>query len=439
MSVERCEACGASRNRFAGEPACSVCHGSANHATSVVQARRAFPALWMWSAREAAAALGSRDLATIVRMYRRLNGISQQQLADILGYDKTYVSMIETGRRTINDIGTRRHIARALGLPTHVLGVTDGDDADFAALVQFGDSTVRLAEVARQAGRAVDAVNELWPLVARLEARVAEGYIEREALVLLAKARLSLGVSLGTVLPEERLATAARWTGKALIIAEQLDDPVFLARTLRMHGNELRKANRLSAAIARLRRAVSLSDDQEGQGTALAFLARAAGEHGDRALFDRVIARYGDLLNRRQGLGMLFNPFTFREIHLRGLVSTGRAAEAVRIMQAGQSDAAPSAPQWHIIERVTAGRIHLAAGDCDGASEALRTALTAAEAHRLPHQVQRAIRVARAGRLAELASDGQDVLSRLTSLLAPAGARPVSWRWSSGGGRVGGA
>ena len=175
--------------------------------------------------------------------------------------------MIETGRRTIGDIRTLRHIARTLGLPAHLFGVTDTDDADFTAMVQFGDSTIRLADLARQAGRAVDAVNELWPLVARLEARAAEGHIERDTLALLARARVALGVSLGTVLPEERLATAARWTGKALRIAEHLDDTPFLAHTLRMHGNELRKTNRIPAAITRLSRAVALSTTREDQGT----------------------------------------------------------------------------------------------------------------------------------------------------------------------------
>jgi transcriptional regulator with XRE-family HTH domain len=364
----------------------------------------------MWSAREAVAALASRDLAVILRTYRRLNGFSQQQLADLLGYDKTYMSMIETGRRSINDIGTRRHIARTLGLPTHVFGVTDGGDADFAAMVQFGDSTIRLAEIARQAGRAVDAVNELWPVIARLEARAAEGHIERDILVLLGQARVALGVSLGTVLPEERLAAAARWTGKALIIAERLEDPPFLARALRMHGNELRKANRVPAAITRLDRAVALSTDREGRGTALAFLARAAGEHGNRDMFDSAIARYRDLLDHGDARGMLVNPFTFREIHSRGLVSTGRAAEAVRIMQTGHADATPTALQWYIIERVTAGQVHLAAGDRDGADEALRTALTAAEAHRLPHQIQRTIRAAQEGGFTEISTDGQAAL-----------------------------
>ncbi|WP_228809395.1 hypothetical protein [Nocardia farcinica] len=67
------------------------------------------------------------------------------------------------------------------------------------------------------------------------------------SLILLAQARVALGVSLGTVLPEERLASAARWTGQAVEIAAHLDDPVFHALTLRMHGNELRKAGRMGA------------------------------------------------------------------------------------------------------------------------------------------------------------------------------------------------
>lgn len=106
----------------------------------------------MWSAPEANIALATRDLPTILRIYRRLNRLSQEKLAAILGYDKTYISMIETGRRTISDVATRRHIARTLGLPPHALGVTDADDADFAAMLQFADSTIRLAEIARQSG-----------------------------------------------------------------------------------------------------------------------------------------------------------------------------------------------------------------------------------------------------------------------------------------------
>ncbi|MCX4096368.1 helix-turn-helix domain-containing protein [Nocardia sp. alder85J] len=194
--------------------------------------------MWLWAAPEAATAIASRDLTIILRTYRRINKLSQTALANILGYDSSYVSMLETGKRVISDVETRRHIAARLGIPPHILGLAGTDDAEYRAMIQFGDSTVRLAEIARQAGRAVEAVNELWPLVARMEARAAEGRMERDSLELLAQARVALGVSLGTVLPEERLSSAARWTGQAVKVAANLDDPQFYAHTLRMHGNE---------------------------------------------------------------------------------------------------------------------------------------------------------------------------------------------------------
>jgi hypothetical protein len=47
-----------------------------------------------------------------------------------------------------------------------------------------------------------------------------------------------------------RLASAARSTGRALLLAEHLDDRDLLAFALRVHGNELRKAGRSTAAVA---------------------------------------------------------------------------------------------------------------------------------------------------------------------------------------------
>ncbi|MGW2027652.1 hypothetical protein [Streptomyces decoyicus] len=106
-------------------------------------------------------------------------------------------------------MGSLRRVAEQLRLPPHILGVIDPADTDHRATVQFGQSTVRLAEIARQSGHASEAVAELWPLVARLEARLEGGHAEREVLRLLAHAPLGLGVALGNVLPEERLATTA--------------------------------------------------------------------------------------------------------------------------------------------------------------------------------------------------------------------------------------
>ncbi|QWF78230.1 helix-turn-helix domain-containing protein [Amycolatopsis sp. CA-230715] len=372
--------------------------------------------MWLWSGLDATAALATRDLGTILKSYRKLSGLSQDGLAAALGYDKSYVSMIENRRRTISDVPTRRHIARVLGLPAHVLGVTDAADADFAAMLQFGDSTIRLAEIARQSGRAVEAVNELWPLTARLEARAAEGHLDRDALILLGQARVALGVSLGTVLPEERLAVAARWTGKALLVARRLEDRAFLAHTLRMHGNELRKADHKIAAAARLEQAVNLADSPVERGSALALLARATGETGNSAAFDDTIAAYRDLLDQHSGDSILFNPFTFHEIHLRGLIDTGRTTEAADRVHNNPPGSTAPAPQWQVIERVTAGHALLAANDVTGAEEALRNALQAAEARRLPHQIQRIHRIARRADL-PLTADAKTALTKLRTYL----------------------
>ncbi|MGW4842449.1 helix-turn-helix domain-containing protein [Nocardia brasiliensis] len=359
--------------------------------------------------------MATRDLPTILRTYRRINGLNQIALAELLGYDKSYVSMLETGRRAITDLASRRHIAARLGLPAHILGVTGTDDAEYRAMLQFGDSTVRLAEIARKSGHAVEAVNELWPLVARLEARASEGRMERDSLVLLAHARVALGVSLGTVLPEERLPSAARWTGQAVKVAAHLGDSTFYAHTLRMHGNELRKAGHIGAAVARLEQSLELSNEPADQGSTLAFLCRATGELGDVERFDSALRHYRRLLDRNTVSGLLFQPFTLREIELRGLLGTGRVVEAGRLVTV--TVGSPSAPQWRIIERVTTGEVLVAIKEPGAATEAFTEAIEAAERHRLPHQIQRTARVAIKSGMRQLAAEADAALQRTRWLL----------------------
>ncbi|WP_406237710.1 helix-turn-helix domain-containing protein [Nocardia sp. NBC_01009] len=418
MSGGRCQACGVIISRYASETVCPTCAANTS-ATSriVVRAAPIASAIWLWAAPEAATAMATRDLPTILRAYRRINGLNQVALAELLGYDKSYVSMLETGRRAITDLASRRHIAARLGLPSHILGVTGTDDAEYRAMLQFGDSTVRLAEIARKSGHAVEAVNELWPLVARLEAMAVEGRMERDSLILLAQARVALGVSLGTVLPEERLSSAARWTGQAVKVAAHLDDPAFYAHTLRMHGNELRKAGHVGAAVARLEQSLELSMEPADQGSTLAFLCRATGELGDSEQFDSALRQYRGLLELNTGSGLLFQPFTLREIELRGLLGTGRIVDAGRLVNL--TVGTPPAPQWRIIERVTTGEALAAISEPRAAAEAFAEAVVAAEQHRLPHQIQRTIRAAIKTGMRELAAEAEAALQRTRWLLAP--------------------
>ncbi|MBU7600292.1 XRE family transcriptional regulator [Streptomyces sp. P38-E01] len=321
-----------------------------------------------------------------------VHDLAQSQLGEALGYDKTYISLVERGRRRLDDLASRRHIAVRLRLPPHVLGITDPADSDHRAMVQFGASTIRLADIARQNGHAADAVAELWPLVARWEARIADGHAEREVVRLLARARVGLGVALGNVLPEERLPTAAHWTAKAVRLARFTEDPTFTSYALRMHGNELRKAGLHWAAVHRLRQAAALASDPRARAAVLPLLVRAAGELGDSQLFDTAISEAEALVDTVNHTSLV-NPAALYEIRLRGLISTGRTVAAVGLL--GPPASTTAAPQWRVIEAVTVGQVQLVAGDRSGAAHSLRSAAAEAARQRRPHQLQRIVRVSR--------------------------------------------
>jgi transcriptional regulator with XRE-family HTH domain len=323
-----------------------------------------------------------------------MHGVTQQQVADLLGYDRTYISMIERGRRHVTDRGTLAHIARTLAIPPHMLGIVGPDDASYKAMLAFGASVVRLAELARYGGRADEAVSELWPLITRLEARVADGRADPDMMRLLAQARVSFGVALGDLLPEERLATAARWTGRALRVALDLGDRELLASVLRRHGNELRKAGHAGASMVRLRQSLEIDDKPSHAGSGLVLLARAAASAGQANLFDAASAQCVRLLDQAGSHEVLFNPFTVREIRLRGLLSIGRPHQAVALAESFTADGQPPAPQWRVIERITTADVLASAGDVRTAVQVLAGTVRDAEALRLPHQMQRIIRLA---------------------------------------------
>ncbi|MEV7026045.1 helix-turn-helix transcriptional regulator [Kitasatospora sp. NPDC093558] len=346
---------------------------------------------WRWTTPRAQDILRRRALPEILQLYREIHGLPQQELADLLGYSTSYVSRIETGSRTITDIGALRHLAERLDLPPHCLGITDDADADHQLVIQLAESVLRLAEIARQAGQATIAVTELWPLVARLEARTADGHADLDTLGLLVRARVGLGVALGHVLPEERLATAARWTGKGLNVARRLGDPGLHAHALRHHGNELRKSGLHLRALDRLGQARDTARTTTERAEAVVLLARAAGAAGHTALFDEAVEDGHRLLNEAAPTA-LFSAFTLHEVRLRGLMVTGRVAEAVRQLDQAPAAGLPATSQWQIIAAITAGEVLLRQGDAAGAGQQLTAAVQGATLHRLPHQLQRVVR-----------------------------------------------
>jgi transcriptional regulator with XRE-family HTH domain len=335
-----------------------------------------------------------KNLGEVLRGYRHAAGVTQQQVADMLGYDRTYISMIERGRRSVNDRGTLAHIARTLAIAPHVLGIAGPDTASYKAMLAFGASVIRLAELARYGGQAAEAVNELWPLITRLEARVADGRADPEVMRLLALARVSFGVALGDLLPEERLATSARWTGRALRTAWDLGDRELLASVLRRHGNELRKAGRTGASVVRLRQSLEIDDRPARTASGLVLLARAAASAGQADLFDATSTQCIRLLETVGSDEVLFNTFTVREVRLRGLLTTGRPHQAVAVAESFAADHEPPTPHWRVMERITTADVLASAGEGRTAATMLASAVHDSEMLRLPHQVQRIIRLA---------------------------------------------
>ncbi|MFV2197463.1 tyrosine--tRNA ligase [Nocardiopsis sp. LOL_012] len=66
----------------------------------------AAPAIrWLWLLLEARRALKSRELAVILRCHRTLTGLSQAAMGELLGYDPSYVSLLERRQRTTAKIG----------------------------------------------------------------------------------------------------------------------------------------------------------------------------------------------------------------------------------------------------------------------------------------------------------------------------------------------
>jgi transcriptional regulator with XRE-family HTH domain len=83
---------------------------------------------WLWTPpRPTPAPVG---VGQLLRAYRQAHGLTQQQLADQLGFDQSYVSKVESGRRAIHDISTLRHIARHLDLAPEDVGLAPGALSD---------------------------------------------------------------------------------------------------------------------------------------------------------------------------------------------------------------------------------------------------------------------------------------------------------------------
>ncbi|MEV8395763.1 MULTISPECIES: hypothetical protein [unclassified Streptomyces] len=361
--------------------------------------------------------LRSGNLGAILRYYRTFHQISQARLSELINIDRTLVSRLETSDRRLESITDRIRLADRLGIPHVAFGIGSAGQQDHMEMIACGESVVRLSLVAREQGNPTDALRELNRLVRALEDRTRNGKATRGDISLLATARTEVGVALGDLLPEAHLDAAVQWTGSGTRMTEFLEDePRLSAHTLRMHGNELRKAGDIDGAVEALQRAVEISSDLGGRATASLLLARAASENGNVAMLDQCIEQCRQALEQDPSISNFFiNPFSLREVELRGLLLTARHRDAERVATQATVMGAPP-PTWGVIERVTMAQFYLTTGETDVAAVELRAAILDAQILRLPHQVERAVRLAKSANLDHLIHAGEEAVKAIPNL-----------------------
>jgi transcriptional regulator with XRE-family HTH domain len=67
--------------------------------------------------------VSSSDVGTALAAFMKQHGLTQAQLAEKLGLDRTYISKILSGSRQLRDVGQLRHVARTIGVAPERFGL----------------------------------------------------------------------------------------------------------------------------------------------------------------------------------------------------------------------------------------------------------------------------------------------------------------------------
>jgi transcriptional regulator with XRE-family HTH domain len=337
------------------------------------------------------------DVGQVLKHFRSLHQLTQHDLAALLGFDQSYISKLENGQN-LRDLTTLKHIATCLGIPGQWLGITTerSPNVQSSELVEVAPSVIRLSQTVRENGRADSAVNELWPLVLRLDTVAIQDNSNPRLFLTLAAAQAMLGVILGDLLLEEALWISVHFFKKAVAIVDEHGDATLKAEVYRGCGNELRKHKQYTEAIPYLEQAFFWAPDGITKGIAAALLARTYGEMGDKENFHDAMGSVLYAQDKATCFTPTFNPVTIHEVHVRGLLNVGQITALSSLLEQDtltlHSLAASVAPQWSVISQLTRAEAQFSLGRIDDGLANLKIALTGAELCKLPHQVQRAIR-----------------------------------------------
>jgi transcriptional regulator with XRE-family HTH domain len=336
-------------------------------------------------------------LAEVLRKYRRAHGLSQAALGAMLNVDQSYISLVETGRREITDVHFLKRIVDRLGIKPFQIGLPTEVFAETADLdvLQFARSIISLAITARNSGHPEQTIQELHPLLVRLDAQLQERPSDTALLMTIAEGKTALGTALGDLLPDERLHEATGELCAALDIVNRTQghSPSLKADLLKKIGNEKRKQGLHAEAAPLLERALAIDPHHGRRGSAALCLARLRANQHDQRGFASAVREAMVCMDRVDSVSPVFNQIAINEVRLRGAMQLGHLKGAAEIERLSGEVAVGLAPHWSVIRETTIAEAWISVGNRAEGIHHAHLAIAGALRCKLPRQATRVARV----------------------------------------------
>jgi len=366
----------------------------------------------------APAAEAPEAVAQVLKRYRKAHGLSQARLAERLVVDQTAVSRVERGVRSVHDIRELRRWAVILDLPPESLGVA-ATLSDSREQFDPAHALSRLRE-ARDRRALGDPMGAYWiaAWVATPLRDWAAAHDGAEATMLCAELAIARALTLADLVPEEELprVLGALDDALGLLRADASMDATALFIVLAI-GNALRRAGNVSLAVGLLKRAISRSHDPWFRVSSGSILAKAYSTLREHDEFVRIACVSFEVPSRTPWPGPLPSTHTLLK---RSRPETPCAAmNLVRAWKLLDKRAAVAgdllaSPQHRIIRAITRAEACAMTGEIGESVESLVHAANAAAQVRLPHQLQRIVRVSEQGlRQSELFLEPKELAASL--------------------------
>lgn len=340
----------------------------------------------------------TNDLGSILKQYREDHGLTQQELADRLVLDQSWVSNVERGTRKLDKVSSLRFLAERLGLPYAQVGLAEPDPAEYAATRQPDPYQllveIRRARESRRYGR--PDLGRMWlGLIEKSLKSYLDRFPDLEAQLLAAEFFLALSWTKVELLPFGELMTAVEDVRRALRLVpdfpELLVSRSYLESCLASHS---RMADRYSDSL----NAIDSIDQTILPPEDLVALniqsARVSSELGKTDRFAAAINTARDNLESSSTMSILVDPIAISDTHARGFLRLGRNDDATRVISdVERSHELLASPQWRISSTMTAAEVALHTGDESDGLDVMVEAIKAASTAKLTHHLERALSI----------------------------------------------